>query len=187
MAADELVDWVDEDDRVIGQVTRARMRAENLLHRCIAVLCCDSAGSVYAHRRSDAKDMFPGLYDMFVGGVVGAGESYDAAARREIGEELGIVGPIPQPLFRHRYEGEASRSHTAVYRVSWDGPITHQESEIAWGGLRTLQELAEGPEGWSFVPDGREIFERLLRERLPLPGAPGAPEIRKNASRGGET
>jgi 8-oxo-dGTP pyrophosphatase MutT (NUDIX family) len=165
MAGDELVDWVDEDDRVIGQVTRARMRAENLLHRCIAVLCCDSSGRVYAHRRSDTKDVFPGLYDMFVGGVVGAGESYDAAAAREIGEELGIVGPIPVPLFRHRYEGPDSRSHTAVYRVSWDGPIVHQASEIAWGGYRRLDELARGPAGWSFVPDGLEIFQRFLREQ----------------------
>jgi 8-oxo-dGTP pyrophosphatase MutT (NUDIX family) len=168
MAADELVDWVDEEDRVIGQVTRARMRAENLLHRCIAVLCCNSQGAVYAHRRSATKDVFPGLYDMFVGGVVGAGESYDAAARREIGEELGIVGPIPRPLFRHRYEGPASRSHTAVYRVSWDGPIVHQESEIAWGGFRTIEQLAARPAGWSFVPDGLEIFERFLRERASL-------------------
>lgn len=162
---DELVDWVDEDDRVIGQVTRARMRAENLLHRCIAVLCCDSAGRVYCHRRSPTKDVFPGLYDVFVGGVVGAGESYDAAALREIGEELGIVGAIPRPLFRHRYEGPASRSHTAVYRVSWDGPIVHQISEIAWGGYRTIEALAEAREGWSFVPDGREIFERFLKEQ----------------------
>ena len=61
MAADELVDWVDEDDRVIGQVTRAQMRAGNLLHRCIAVLCLDPRGRVYAHRRTDSKDVFPGL------------------------------------------------------------------------------------------------------------------------------
>lgn len=162
MAADELIDWVDEHDRVLAQVTRARMRAENLLHRCIAVLCGDSAGRVYAHRRSDDKDVFPGLYDMFVGGVVGAGESYDEAAVREIGEELGIVGPTPVALFRHRYEGPDSRSHTAVYRVSWDGPIVHQASEIAWGGFRTIEQLAQGADGWSFVPDGLEIFERYL-------------------------
>lgn len=165
MAADELVDLVDENDQVIGQVTRARMRAENLLHRCIAVLCCDSAGRVYCHRRSDAKDVFPGLYDVFVGGVVASGESYEAAALREIGEELGIVGPTPRFLFHHRYEGPQSRSHTAVFRVTWDGPYVHQASEIAWGGFRSIEALAQGPSGWRFVPDGREIFERFLREQ----------------------
>lgn len=168
MAADELVDWVDEDDRVLGQVTRARMRAENLLHRCIAVLCCDSEGRVYAHRRSRDKDVFPGLYDMFVGGVVRAGEGYDEAATREIAEELGIAGPKPVPLFRHRYADEATRSHTAVYRVTWDGPIVHQESEIEWGGFMTLEALAKGPPGWRFVPDGLEIFRRFLAS-LPVP------------------
>ena len=57
------------------------------------------------HRRTDTKDVFPGEYDMFVGGVVSAGESYDDSALREIGEELGIVGPTPEFMFMHRYEG----------------------------------------------------------------------------------
>ena len=159
---DEWIDWVDEDDRVIGRVTRAQMRAENLLHRVISVLCTNAAGEIYVHRRTHHKDVFPDLYDMFVGGVVGAGESYDAAARREIGEELGIVGPIPEFLFRHRYEGRASRSIIAVYRVRWDGTIVHQASEVAWGSYCTLDQIAKNSAGWEYVPDGWEIFQRYL-------------------------
>ena len=98
--------------------------------------------------------------------MVQAGEDYDAAARREIGEELGIHGRILlEPVFRHRYEGPASRSHTAVYRVRWAGPIAHQTSEIAWGGYVELDALARGPDGWRFVPDGWEIFQRYLRSQ----------------------
>ena len=67
MASDELVDWVDEDDRVLGQVTRARMRAENLLHRCVAILCFDPLGRLYVHQRTAHKDVFPSLFDMTVG------------------------------------------------------------------------------------------------------------------------
>jgi len=163
MASDELIDWVDLDDRVVGQVTRARMRAENLLHRCIAVMCLNGQGQIYVHRRTQHKDVFPGLYDAFVGGVVQAGERYDAAALREIEEELGIVGPVPERLFDHLYDGPESRSHTRVFRVRWDGPIRHQASEVAWGGFFTLDELVQGRHGFRFVPDGWAFFMRYVQ------------------------
>jgi isopentenyldiphosphate isomerase len=164
VAADELIDWVDEQDQVIGQVTRARMRRENLLHRCIAVMCLDSTGRVYVHRRTDTKDVYPGLHDAFVGGVVGAGESYEDAALREIAEELGVVGPAPEPLFHHLYEDAFSRSQTRVFRVRWDGAITHQPSEVAWGAFCDLAEVASGRLALPFVPDGWAVLQRYVRE-----------------------
>ncbi len=161
--AEELVDLVDDDDCVIGRVTRAQMRAANLLHRNVAVLCKNSNGDIYVQQRSAHKDLFPSCYDMFVGGVVSAGESYAAAAKREIAEELGIVGPSPRRLFHHRYEGAHTRSHTEVFELSWDGGITHQASEVVWGEYRSLQQLADNTERFEFVADGAEIFGHYLR------------------------
>jgi 8-oxo-dGTP pyrophosphatase MutT (NUDIX family) len=159
----EWVDHVDEDDQVIGRVTRRQMRAQNLLHRNIAVMCEDSGGLVYVHRRTETKDLFPGLYDVFVGGVVSAGEDYDACAQRELAEELGIEGPTPERLFMFRFESEHTRSFTAVYRVVWDGPIVHQASEVAFGTFRSVSEILANSEGWTFVPDGWAIFLHHLR------------------------
>src|SRR5262245_40803760 len=121
MSADELVDVVDETDRVVGQCTRAEMRRDNLLHRNVAIMCRNRDGKIYVHRRTATKDVFPSLYDMFTAGVVGAGESYAQAAVRELEEELGITGVALEPLFHHRYEGEHSRTHTRVFRIQWDG------------------------------------------------------------------
>jgi isopentenyldiphosphate isomerase len=163
-AGDEVVDVIDEQDHVLGQVTRARMRREHLLHRVVAVLCCDSQGRVYIHRRTDSKDLFPGLYDMFVAGTVGAGESYAAAATRELGEELGVHGAPLTRLFHHRYEGPDTRSHTEVFRVMWDGPIVHQASEIAWGEFRSLASVQRNLDQYRFVPDGWELFARFMSE-----------------------
>lgn len=163
---DELVDLIDRDDRVIGRTSRRQVRGENLLHRGVGILCANSEGLIYVHKRTDTKDVFPGMYDMFVGGVVGAGETYEEAAAREIAEELGIVGPKPEYLFRHLYWGPKNRSLVAVYSVEWDGPIRHQESEIVWGRFLHFDELLERLEEWPFVPDGLEIFEvyRAIRE-----------------------
>jgi isopentenyldiphosphate isomerase len=160
----EQVDVVDEDDRVLRITTRAEMRRHNLLHRNVAVLCLDSAQRIYLHRRTRTKDLFPGLYDVFSSGVVGAGEDYAEAAKRELAEELGIEGPVPERLFRHRYEGAQTRSHTVVFRVLWDGPIVHQASEVEWGEFRTRAELAENRQGIVLVPDGQALFARYLSE-----------------------
>ena len=74
------------------------------------------------------------------------------------------MGPEPEFLFHHRYEGAQTRSHTHVYRVTWDGPIVHQPSEIVWGGFYTRQALIENREQLAFVPDGAELFARYVAE-----------------------
>ena len=105
LSADEVLDVVDERDRVVGQARRAEVYARRLRHRCAFVLARDADGRVFVHRRTARKLVFPSLYDMFVGGVLATGESYDEAARREAEEELGVTGlPAPTPLFRFLYE-----------------------------------------------------------------------------------
>ena len=87
--ADEYVDIIDEDDRVVATATRREVRSGALLHRCTYVLLRNSAGEILVHRRTDTKDIFPGAYDVFAGGVCAAGEPYDECARREVAEEAG--------------------------------------------------------------------------------------------------
>lgn len=165
LPGEEVVDLIDEENRVIGWAPRRVVRARNLLHRGVGILCRNSAGKIHVHRRTRTKDVFPGLYDMFVGGVVTRGEDFIAAARREIAEELGIVGQDPSYLCQYLYQGPQNRSLVAVYSVVWDGPVTLQKEEISWGDFLTSEELAERLAEWTFVPDGLEIFEHLRSER----------------------
>jgi len=158
----EWLDLVDDDDRVIGRAPRARVRAENLLHRGVGILVFNGRGELYVHRRTETKDVFPGMYDMFVGGAVASGESYPDAARREIAEELGIRGVEPTFLFVHRYEGPKNRCFTHVFRVTYDGPIVHQAEEVAWGRFYPLEEGVDLLARHPFVPDGEEIFRVYL-------------------------
>jgi 8-oxo-dGTP pyrophosphatase MutT (NUDIX family) len=141
------------------------MRRRRLLHRFASVLCRDPAGRLYVHRRTDDKDVYPGMYDMAAGGVLAAGETYPEAARRELAEELGIVGPEPRFLFKHRYDGRENPSWSALFEVTWDGPVHLQASEIAWGGFLTEAELEVRLDQWPFCPDALEIFRRYLAER----------------------
>ena len=66
--------------------------------------------SPYVHRRTDTKDVFPGAWDCWAGGVVTAGEPPDRAAARELTEELGVSVPALEPLFRHWYRDDRTPS-----------------------------------------------------------------------------
>lgn len=157
----ELVDLVDLQNQVVGQADRRTVRTQNLLHRGVGILVQNSRGQVYVHQRTPTKDVFPGMFDMFVGGVVASGEDYLTAARRETLEELGATGE-PEFLFEHLYQGPLNRSFIHVYRVRYDGPITHQESEIVWGAWMDHERLESWSREVEIVPDGLEVFHHYL-------------------------
>ncbi|MFI2212685.1 NUDIX domain-containing protein [Streptomyces sp. NPDC020141] len=168
MSADEILDVVDELDRVVGRAPRGEVYARGLRHRCVFVLARDGLGRVFVHRRTASKPVFPSLYDMFVGGVVGAGESYDAAALREAEEELGVSGlPRPTPLFRFLYEeagadGGAARSWwSSVYEVRCETPVNPQTEEVAWHSFVPEAELERRLEEWEWAPDGLAAYRRM--------------------------
>jgi isopentenyldiphosphate isomerase len=161
----EIVDLVDEDDYVIGRAPRREVRARNLLHREVAAIVRNPVGEIYVHRRTDMKDVFPGMYDMFVAGVVTSDESYDDAIRRELAEELGIEGAEPAFLIKSRYRDSEINWWTCCYEVMWGGPIVHQEEEIAWGRFIPEDELVASLDEFPFVPDGLVVFRRYLDER----------------------
>lgn len=160
----ELVDIVDDADRVLRQATRAEMRRHNLLHRAVYVLVVSSRGELFVHRRTESKDVFPGHWDLTVGGVVAAGEDYRRAAERELAEELGIA-PALQRLGPVRYQDVDTRLLGDVYLARHDGPVTLQREEIAAGAFVPLAQAEDLVTRERCCPDGVEVF-RAYRARL---------------------
>ncbi|MFK0127455.1 NUDIX hydrolase [Streptomyces nigra] len=166
-AADEILDIVDERDRVIGQAPRGEAYARGLRHRCVFIEARDAEGRLFVHRRTPTKLVFPSHYDMFVGGVVGAGESYDDAALREAEEELGVSG-LPRPVFLFKFlydDGAGQTWWSAVYEVRCAPPVDPQVEEVAWHGFLTDEELERRLPEWPWVPDGLAAYERLRAHR----------------------
>ncbi|MGZ4592330.1 MAG: NUDIX hydrolase [Actinomycetes bacterium] len=171
-AEEEQVAIIDDAGTVIGSAPRSVMRRDNLPHIVVAVLVRDSSGRVYVHRRTDTKDVFPGMHDCFAAGCLQAGEEPERAAAREAAEELGVVGVPLSPLFVMRYDDAATRHVCHAYTATYDGPVTHQPEEVAWGGWMTLDELRArlADPTWPFVPDGRALIDRYLGEPAARPG-----------------
>jgi isopentenyldiphosphate isomerase len=161
---DELVEIVDDEDRVVEIVPRRVMRERRALHRCTYVFVLDAGGRLYVHRRTDSKDVYPGFYDVVAGGVNTPGETYDESAARELEEELGITA-TPTYRFTQRYDGPSGRCIGGVYDVVWDRAIVWQPEEVAWGAFVPLDQVAEMTARDRFCPDGLEMFERWRRER----------------------
>jgi len=164
---EEIVDLIDERDEVIGRATRSRVRSEVLLHREVAAMVRNRRGELYVHRRTQTKDIHPGLYDMFVAGVVSSGEGYREAIRRELSEELAIRASDPGLLFMHRYHGSDNNFRAAIFEVEWNGPIRQQPEEIAWGAFVSGPRMRTLLERWTFVPDGLEVYARYLEQCAP--------------------
>jgi isopentenyldiphosphate isomerase len=121
---DELVERVDDQDRVLGMVVSRRQAIrEGWLHRVAVTVCRDERGRFLVHRRPERVSRFPGLYEVEVGGAANVGESYDQAAARELAEELGNR-VLPRLLFTFinrsglspHWLGEASPAPTAPCR-----------------------------------------------------------------------
>ena len=87
----ELLDLVDDNDRVIGVHDRSWFYNNDIhFYRVINVFCTNSEGKILLQQKSDSCIQFAGLYDFSVGGHVQSNESYETAACREIYEEIGL-------------------------------------------------------------------------------------------------
>jgi isopentenyl-diphosphate delta-isomerase type 1 len=134
--SEEWFDVVNERDEVIRRATRREVHATGLWHRAVHILVFDATGRVLLQKRSMLKDLSPGLWDSSCSGHLEAGEDYDAAALRELAEEIGITVPppdVPTRWFRLDACAQTGWEFVWVYRLRHDGPITIDPLEIQYG------------------------------------------------------
>jgi 8-oxo-dGTP pyrophosphatase MutT (NUDIX family) len=156
-----LVDVVDADDRVVGTATRAQMRAEGLRHRAVYVVVRTSDDRIVVHRRADWKDVYPGAWDLCFGGVLDAGEGWDAAAARELAEEAGIETPL-RLLGAGTYEEADAPVNGRVYEGVHDGPYPCPDGEVVEVRAVPRAELSTFLDAHHHCPDSVQLVLPLL-------------------------
>ena len=168
---EERFDIVDESDQVIGQATRREVHSRGLRHRAVHVLVFDRHDRVFLQKRSPWKDTAAGLWAASCSGHVDAGEDYDAAAVRELAEEIGVratpeADVKPERWLRFRAREETAQEFTWVYRLRHDGPFTLDPAEIERGAWFTPEEVTQGigarPE--DYAEAFRFIWQRAAME-----------------------
>lgn len=98
----ELVERVDELNRVLGVVDRVEAERRRWMHRILVL------------RRAEQLTRFPGHNDVMVGGALDVGESCEDAAARELAEGFGCS---PRVL---AVSTIASRQCAPARASSWD-------------------------------------------------------------------
>lgn len=127
---EELFTVVDTDDTVIGTATRyACHHDRTLIHRTVGVLLYDKQGRVLLQKRSMTKDMKPGWWGISAAGHVTHGQTVEAAAHRELREELGIDLSLS---FRDKFivEDDDETEMGYLYTALSDGPFIPNAEEI---------------------------------------------------------
>src|SRR5262249_19217337 len=144
---------------------RREVHRLGLRHRAVHMLVFNRRGQIFLQLRSLKKDREPGVWDSSASGHVDSGEDYDAAAVRELREEIGpeLTGP-PHRLFKIFARPETDQEFVWVYRCEAEGPFELNRSEIDRGGWFAPEEvtrwLTERPQ--EFATAFRFIWKKVL-------------------------
>ena len=160
---DETVEEIDLSGNVLRLVPRCQMRAEQLCHRSVFIAVMSEKGDLLVHKRAETKDIWPGWWDVAVGGVVGPGETWADAAVRELHEELGIEGEALEFLGIGAYRDPDVQLVAATFLCRTEGPFAFADGEITEAHWVSQAEIPVWLQGKQFLPDS----VALVLPRLP--------------------
>lgn len=154
----ELFDVVDVFDRVTGIAPRTFIHCNKLFHRAVHVFVFNKDGKLFLQRRSLNKDLAPGKWVSSCSGHVDSGEYYYDAAKRELGEEIGLYSPENLRLLKIEMpRPETGYEHVHLFSCRSEGPFKLNVLEIQEGMWISRRELAlwikKNPQdfSWSFI------------------------------------
>ncbi len=153
----ELLDVIDENDRVIGQATRGECHQKGLLHCGVNIYLFNAKGLLLTQKRSKNRLLNPGKWDRSVAGHVLSGTAWEDAARRELEEETGIVNAKLHFVYSYRFrEKYPSLIENELYHTfactTRERPRLHDDEveEFNWVALRDLvEDIQQNPSKYS--------------------------------------
>jgi isopentenyl-diphosphate delta-isomerase type 1 len=177
---DELLDIVDDEDRVTGEETRVIIHQRGLQHRGVHVFLVTPEGKLLVQQRSRQRDTYPLALDCSVSEHVKAGEGYPEAAARGLAEELGIRHANIHALIKFKMDyGPSDREICELYEGNFDpAQVQFDSGEVEWVTFYSLDDLD------MMIQNGKVAFSgwfvQLIRWYL---GKPSKLQVIENYSR----
>lgn len=141
----ELVDIVDENNRLTGQVEERWVAYEKgLWRRTVSCWIMNEKGEVLLQKRTANKRRNPNKWAK-TGGQVDSGETPEQAIYREVKEELGIEIPKEQIIVLDIYKSNDKNKrfvYNFIFVVDYDiNDYKLQEDEVAAVRYFTIEEM----------------------------------------------
>jgi isopentenyldiphosphate isomerase len=154
--------YAADEYRVIGRATRGECHGNPaLIHAVARVQVFDRQGRILLQLRSATKDIQPGKWDTAVGGHLLPGEEAEAAARREMLEELGVAPDKLDFLHRFQWHSPVETEWVTTYATVHEGPFQPDPGEIADLRFWTRTEIEAALGGGQLTTAFEDEFRRL--------------------------
>jgi 8-oxo-dGTP pyrophosphatase MutT (NUDIX family) len=166
----EMVDIVDQQNRVIGQTSKDEAHEKGLLHRTIIAEVINRKGETLLVKQAGHKQD-AGQYVSPVGGHVKAGETEEEALKREALEEVGLTNfkfkRVGQIIYNRYVVGRQENHFFIVYEIYCDDTPTLNEESVHYEWFtkeRLKEETGKDPKkfGDAFYIVFREFYAHWI-------------------------
>ena len=176
--AKEIIDELNEQGEVIGQIDKDLAHKEGRLHKAIHLWILNKNNEVLLQYRCKDKKLYPDTWDVSVGGHVAAFEDTKDACVREAKEELGIdikvkdleyITTLREELL---YKDINSQELVDVFMIKKDIKIKdiklqeEEVSEIKWCSLEELNALIKAEKILPHVREYEILNQMLVSKNL---------------------
>ena len=121
--SEEQLILVDERNRATGSAGKTAIHRAGLLHRAFSIFIVDARGRIVVQRRSPDKYHSGGLWANSCCGHPRSGERTVAAARRRLGEELGVTSALSFGFFARYQAALGNGMHENEFVYVYFGPL----------------------------------------------------------------
>lgn len=158
----EILDVLDENGKIIGKASIDECHEKGHWHRSCHVIITNSKGKVLLQKRSSGMKQYPGFWTSSASGHVSAGESYEAAAQRELIEEVGIKPDLKHIFDVKKFTGKDNEL-VRVFAGRHDGPFAASE-EVEAADFFTLEESKKMLKSGSITPGSIIILKKIFED-----------------------
>jgi isopentenyldiphosphate isomerase len=162
-----IIDRVDDQDRVIGQIRRAEVFKERANFRVVHILIYNKKGELLLQQLSPSRERHPGQWGSSVAGYVFRGEDYRKASRRRLRQELGIARAPLHLLGKFSMRDKGCRKFVSVFTTEYDGPLRPDPdhiSQIQFVPVATIKQELKREEHMDFTPTFSFLFGKVLEQ-----------------------
>jgi isopentenyl-diphosphate delta-isomerase len=172
MADSDALILVDEADRRLGHMSKTLCHeGRGVLHRAFSVLIFNGRGELLVQQRAPTKRLWPLYWSNSCCSHPRRLESMDAATRRRLDEELGILCEL-QFLFKFQYHAQfdatgAEHELCSVFIGRSDHPLNINPEEICdwrWVSPQVLHDDMSGADSARYTPWFKLEWARIWRE-----------------------